>query len=278
MPRFVRLFLPLAVFILMSSCTADNQQTSSLKNVENFRDLGGYRTGDNRRIKAGLLYRSGHLHDMGKEDEKLLKEWGIHSVADFRGPSEIEKEPDNLPDGIEYESYPVDIAGSDIREKIIAVIRGESDMDMNSYMLDINRRFVLEYSDTYGRWLHDLSGNPDPSPQIFHCTAGKDRAGFAAAVLLRILGVPRDEVMKDYLESNRLNEEYIEKTIRKIRILSLFKNDGEIIRPLLIVKPQYLQTAFSTIDTEWGSFENYVHQGLRLDESDIQALKDRFLE
>ncbi len=285
MPRFIRnstaISIAIAVFITMISCSIEEIPISGelpVEGAENFRSLGGYKTKDGREFKEGLLYRSGHLHNLTKADSEYLTQIGVRSIADFRGPSEVEDEPDTIPEGISYLSYPVDVAGSDLREKIVSVIRGDSEMDMTGYMLDINRQFALNYSETYGRWIHNIIDNPDSLPQVFHCTAGKDRAGFAAALLLRITAVPVETIMADYLESNEYNAEYIEKTIRKIKVLTFFKNDGEVIRPLLAVDSLYLQTAFDAIDSEWGSFENYVSQGLKLNNEDIEALKNRLLE
>jgi len=285
MPRFIRHILPaflaIAVFITLSSCSAETQPIPGklpVEGVENFRDLGGYETSDGHSVKSGMLYRSGQLHDLTAADTEYLNLLGIREIADFRGPSEIEDEPDIIPEGVVWKSYPIPIAGSDLREKIISVIKGDSEMDLTWYMLDVNRQFAEEYSGIYGEWVHNLADNSDSSPQIFHCTAGKDRAGFAAALILRILGVPEKTVMEDYLKSNLYNAEYIEKTIKKIRVLSFFKNDGEVIRPILTVDQQYLQTAFDSIDAEWGSFDNYISQGLKLSEEDIRTLKDRFLE
>ncbi len=265
----------------MISCMAEEQEDLRrlpVEGVENFRSIGGYKTTDGRVVKKGIIYRSGQLHNLTKDDTVLFANLGIRVIADFRGPSEVEEEPDVIPEGVSYKSYPVDIAGSDLREKIISVIKGDSEMDMSGYMMDINRQFVLDYTGTYSKWIHTLVDNPDSTPQVFHCTAGKDRAGFAAAVLLRVLGVSEETVMSDYLESNAYNAEYIEKTIHKIRVLTMFRNDGEVIRPLLSVDEKYLQTAFDTIDGEWGSFDNYVQQGLRLSDADVEMLKDRFLE
>jgi len=285
MPRFIRpalsVFLSLAVFITLNSCSAEKQPIPGeipVEGAENFRDLGGYETSDGHTVKSGMLYRSGHLHDLTAADTEYLKLLGIREIADFRGPSEIENEPDIIPEGIIWKSYPVDIAGSDLREKIISVIKGDSDMDMTGYMLDVNRQFAEKYSGVYGEWIRDLADDPDSSPQVFHCTAGKDRAGFAAALILSILGVPRDTVIEDYLKSNLYNAEYIDKTIRKIRVLSFFRNDGEVILPILTVNRQYLQTAFDSIDAEWGSFDNYIRQGLKLSDEDVGTLKNRFLD
>lgn len=276
----------------MTSCDAEQRKIPSelpvhqreewrrlpLDGAENFRDLGGYLSDDGRSMKWGIIYRSGQLHHLTKDDLAYMERLGIRQIADFRSPSEVEDKPDKIPGKIIYKTYPIDIAGSDLRDRIIAVIKGESEMDMAAYMMNVNRQFATDYTGVYSRWIQNLAGNPDPSPMVFHCNAGKDRAGFAAAILLRTLGIPEDTVLADYLKTNIYTVEFMEKTIRKIRTMTQFRNDGEVLRPLLGVDKRYLQTALNTIDEEWGSFEEYIKRGLRLSESDVEALKTRFLD
>lgn len=249
-----------------------------LEGADNFRDLGGYETADGRLVKWGMIYRSGHLHDLTKGDLVYLSRLGLRRIADFRGPTEKDDEPDKVPEGAVGRDYPIDIAGDDLREQVIAVIRGESDMDVSDYLVTANREFATTYTPVYRDWLTSLAREEGALPQVFHCTAGKDRAGFATAVLLRILGVPESTVVEDYLKSNLYLAEYIEKTLGKIRLLSLFRNDGEEIRPLLGVDDAYIRAAFDAIDDQWGSFDAYVAKGLGFTEADIETLKERLLE
>ncbi len=112
---------------------------------------------------------------------------------------------------------------------------------------------------------------------MFHCTAGKDRTGFAAAILLRILGVPQETVMQDYM----LSRSYaLEARSRDVFILRLTKGKetAGIVEKLSGVEAAYLQAAFETIDAEYGSFENYVRDGLGLDDTEVAALRASLLE
>lgn len=292
---FILILFPLLVFL--SACISKNSicedpshpadqgenkakpiRLLPLKGADNCRDLGGYQTADGHHVKWGIIYRSGNLHDLSRSDKKYLLNAGIIRVVDFRGPTEMKKEKDRLPKGISYMHYPINIAGEDMRGEIKAVVLGKSEMNINDYLVNANRQLVHDYADVYEIWLKELIANPLALPQIFHCTAGKDRAGFAAALLLGILGVPDETIMQDYMKTNEYKEKYIEKTIRMVNILTVSKDRGEMIRPMLSAETRYLKTAFEAIHTHWGSWENYAIEKLEMTPQDIETLKEMFLE
>jgi protein-tyrosine phosphatase len=118
--------------------------------------------------------------------------------------------------------------------------------------------------------------NANGDPVLWHCTAGKDRTGFAAAILLRLLGVDQQSVFEDYLLSNR----YIKVSIMQ-RIFVAFTRGPRVyklLKPLLGVQRQWLEIAFDALDREWGNFQIYATKGLGLTPGDIQKLQDLYLE
>ena len=244
----------------------------------NFRDIGGYAASEGRTIRWGLLYRSDHLGKLSSRDEEYLGRLGIRKITDFRGPSEREERPNRVPEGILLERRPIDVAGPDAWEKFESYIRGKIDIDPKQYMHDVNRLFATEYTAVYREWLRDIIDGPDSLPQVFHCTAGKDRTGFAAAVLMRLLGVSPETIMDDYLKTNAYIAEANKKLVKKIRAMSMFRVEADLIRSLLGVERAYLETAFSAIDGHWGGFDAYVRDGLKLTPRDIAALGDLLLE
>lgn len=256
----------------------ENWRLLPLKGANNLRDLGGYETKCGRTVKRGLIYRSGHLHRLTDADLVQLTRLGISEITDFRGPSEVLDEPDRMVPEVNYTFLPVDIAGSDLREKVGRVIRGSLDMDLSAYMKDVYCQFVENYTGVFSRWMKNLARNHGSLPQIFHCTAGKDRTGFAAAILLTALGVPEKQVVDDYLKTNLYTRRQMEKTIRRVNRLSLNRGAGEVLRPLLGADENYLQKAFDTVTSRWGNFESYFLNSLGLNQSDIISLKERFLE
>jgi protein-tyrosine phosphatase len=112
---------------------------------------------------------------------------------------------------------------------------------------------------------------------VWHCSAGKDRTGFAAAILLRILGVSPDIVMSDYMESNA---HALKGRKINMRLLRLFKGDeaADKLTVMLGVEETWLNAAFDEIDRQWGDFDNYVATGLQLSPSDIEQLRSTLLE
>ncbi len=114
-------------------------------------------------------------------------------------------------------------------------------------------------------------------PVLWHCSAGKDRAGFAAAILLRILGVEADVVVQDYA----LSKQYaLDARKRDLFLLRLFKGDeaADKLAVIMGVEPEWLQAGFDQIDADYGNFDGYVREGLGLSEEDVARLKDLLLE
>jgi len=249
-----------------------------LAGADNFRDLGGYPAAGGRRVRSNRIFRSGHLAKLTDADLLRLESLEIRRIVDFRGPTERRDKPDRIPRNVRVVHQPIDVAGDDLRQRIDAFIRAGAPLDARAYLTDVNRRFAGEYTPVFRTWIGEVARNDDALPQVFHCTAGKDRAGFAAAVLLRTLGVPLDVVFEDYLRTNAFNAASTDRIIKTIRVRTLFRRDAEIIRPLLEVREEYLRTAFRVIDDDWGSFEAYVEGGLGLDDAARSDLADRLLD
>ena len=247
----------------------------ALEGAPNFRDLGGYATEDGRRVKWGLFFRSDHLHNLTDADLERFQALGIRLVCDFRSPEERSEEPDRLPAqnppevahlGIWDESFS---AGS-LREKIRSGdIEGE---DFGELLVRGNRMFATRFADRYAAMFARIT-RPENLPALVHCTAGKDRAGFASALILRVLGVPVETIYEDFLLTNHYAAEKIERTILRARLFSFFRIDGERLRPLLGVERRYLEAAFDTIDEEYGSFETYRRSALGLDDATLGGFR-----
>jgi protein-tyrosine phosphatase len=247
----------------------------ALEGAPNFRDLGGYATEDGRRVKWGLFFRSDHLHNLTDADLERFQALGIRLVCDFRSPEERSEEPDRLPAqnppevadlGIWDEGFS---AGS-LREKIRSGdIEGE---DFGELLVRANRMFATRFADRYAAMFARIT-RPENLPALVHCTAGKDRAGFASALILRVLGVPVETIYEDFLLTNHYAAEKIERTILRARVFSFFQIDGERLRPLLGVERRYLEAAFDTIDEEYGSFETYRRSVLGLDDATLRGFR-----
>ena len=241
----------------------------------NTRELGGYKTTDGKTIKWGKLFRSDKLSDISSADQEYLQNLGIKKIVDFRSEQEKAEDPNIIPTGIEYVEMPISVDGA-MRSKIEAVLKGETDRKVESFLIDANREFVTDYTDVYENFLRGLID--EDVPTLFHCTAGKDRAGFAAAITLIALGVSKADVINDYMKTNTFTQERIEEILGQIELMSLYQADVEILRPLLGVEQIYIETAFKTAEEKYGSLENFIRVGLNISDADIKKLRNKFLE
>tara|TARA_B100000287_G_C20663218_1_gene790856 strand:- start:1737 stop:2612 length:876 start_codon:yes stop_codon:yes gene_type:complete len=253
----------------------ENYRLLPMDGSHNTRELGGYKTLDGRSVKWGMLFRSDKLSDISNTDQEYLQNLGIKKIIDFRSQEEKTEDPDKIPTGIKYVEMPISVDGA-MRSKIEAVLKGETNKDVKSFLIDANKEFITSYTDVYEGFLRGLID--DGTPTLFHCTAGKDRAGFAAAITLIALGVSRDVVIEDYMKTNSFTKERIEEILDQIKLMSLYQTDPEVLRPLLGVEQEYIEIAFKTAEEEYGSLTNFIREGLNISDEDIKKLRDQFLD
>jgi protein-tyrosine phosphatase len=245
----------------------------------NFRDLGGYPTLDGRTVRWGRLYRSDYLKKTTKSDLAHLADLHIARMIDFRADAEREKKPDRLPadSGIQLVALP--ILDSSTKVGLVSrlqFVKDSSGIDPIKSMLQTYTELATRFTPQMSRFIHELI-SVNGQPVLFHCTAGKDRTGFGAALILRILGVPPGVVMEDYLLSNRYRIYGYRRILFVLRLIR-GKKFTTIVKGFLEVQPAYLSAAFEAIEREHGSFENYLLKGLGLTGQDIDLLRDIYLE
>lgn len=248
-----------------------------LKTIPNLRDIGGYRTADGRWVKMGMLYRSDQLDRLSDNDLAAMGGLGIALVADLRTASERSREPDRVPAGAEH--LVLDVAadsrglGGDMRQAMTMITTGKG----AAMLTEANREFVaLDSARTAYSALLGRIGAEDTGPTLYHCTAGKDRTGWASAVILTILGVPRETVMADYLASNDYLRAKNEAIIGAAGSAST-PIARENLEPVLGVRAAYIEAAFAEVEKRYGSFDRYVRDGLGLDDAAIDRLRTTLL-
>jgi len=253
------------------------QRHLSFAKVKNFRDLGGYPTADGRTVRWGILYRSGSLHKLTDGDLQKLASLNLSRVFDFRSENEVNHEPDRLPEDVKLVHLPMLDASTKVwHEQRDDMVKNMKNINPAEYMFATNAELATKFTPEYKRFYQELLAS-NGSPILFHCAAGKDRTGFAAASLLRILGVSKDVVMQDYLLTNRYLLDVYKWNLFMAGILKGRKfADG--IRGFMKADESYLTAAFTAFENEHGSFENYVRDGLGLTEHDIERLKKYYLE
>ena len=277
-------FVPSPPLVIPSQLPTDQREAHRLLNFEgiaNFRDLGGYPSDSGKQVKWGTLYRAGTLAHSSDADLRNLGQLQLVSLIDFRSSQEKEEEPNRLPDptGFTVVEIPtLDDGNKALVGDIMARIdSGNFDgFDPNLAMMTANRQFATEFTPQFRQFIRTVL-EADGAPIVWHCSAGKDRTGFAAAILLRILGTPRDIVMQDYMASR---EHALEARKSQLLLLRVFKGEeaADKLAIMMGVEEAWLNAAFEEIDAQWGSFDNYVSQGLLLSSADIQRLRKNLLE
>lgn len=247
-----------------------------MQGTPNFRDFGGYRTGDGRQVKWGYLFRSGQLSSLTEQDLSLLASLELDLVCDFRREEEQAGDPSRLPaDGApRVLSLPI-TPGSNAAFFEQAGEGFGGRQAMFDFMVDINRDFALAQTPAYTRMFREIL-EVDDAKFLVHCAAGKDRTGFAAAIVLLALGVPEEVVLRDYLMTARHFSPARE--LRRIR--EKYQMDDlpeEAIRPMLEVHEDYLSAALGAIAEQYPSVEDYLAEQLGVGESELAELRGRYL-
>jgi protein-tyrosine phosphatase len=249
-----------------------------LEGASNFRDLGGYETGEGGRLKWGKLYRSSKLSGLTDEDLGRVRRLGLTLVCDFRQAVEQELDPTNLGEGHTHilASLPVSPGSShsfieNLHNGIIAVD------NVSDFMLEMNRDFVHSQLPRYAEMFQLLLAGDQPV--LIHCASGKDRTGFGSALILDVLGVPEDTVVDDYLLTNR----YLPIDEEVSRLAGQFADQtgaaipDEVLHSLMKVRPEYIRACFEEISKHYESREHFYESALNLDEAGVRRLRDRYL-
>ncbi len=241
----------------------------------NLRDIGGYRTTDGRYVRWGQVYRSGTLAGLNDSDMVTLSGLGLQVVCDLRSDTEVQDTPDRLPAHTRYVRAPVNAdRRGDRRARLWALLFDKQ--RLMTMIPEIYRRVIDDHADAFGIVLRQLA-DPANLPALFHCTAGKDRAGLTAALLLLVLGVPEDVVIADYSLSNRHYAFYARYTQHYVRRLAVFGVTSADMYPLLTADPQTLKGALGYMVEKYGSVTAYLRDRAGVDEPTLERIKANLL-
>lgn len=244
--------------------------------AHNFRDLGGYKTSDGKTVKWGKVYRSDNLHSLTDEDLKYMERLNLKSVVDFRSDEERNEEPDRLTPDMTPILLPIKFEPEGVTETLMRDLTF-GDLDSSNLLRDFNVILVKEFTEEYRDFFRHIVDNGG-EPFLLHCTAGKDRAGFGSAMILTVLGVPREKIIEDYLLTNTYVSDHVESKLLETELKTFFRADSDNLRKINLVEERYIQAAFDTIDSHWGGMDQYISEGLNLTEEDINKIKDYYLE
>jgi protein-tyrosine phosphatase len=259
---------------------------AQLEGQPNFRDLGGYRTSDGRMVKPGQIFRSGELSRLSGAEVRKLRRLGIKTVVNFLTDEEIKAHgEDRLPDNVQVVRLP--IAGGDAGGLAGVILKARQRADFSEVPVELNREIhrllIRDARRQYAALLRELA-DPKKRPLVFHCSHGVHRTGTAAAIVLSALGVPWETVRKDYLLSNEHRKEEVLQRLRQLREQAA-KNQGvppsdvdmTNVNAFYILEASYIDTSLDEAVKRYGSMEQYIRDGLRITDRELERLRDALL-
>jgi len=253
---FIFAFMVLAGFSVEPAHAASRLLV--MENAYNARDLGGYAASNGKTVRWGALYRAGDLHSLSDNDVDILRDIGIKTVVDFRTDGERQAEPHRLPPTV------VNIVALPITPGNIPDLTTLTEKNAEEMMLQVYRALVTDARQQYREFFRILA-DPDNGPVLFNCSAGKDRTGLAAALVLLALGVDRETVYEDYL----LSAEYVKDKYQRM------VDENPALRPVVTVRREYLRAALDEIDAKYGGIGQYLREQLNVD---TELLLKRYTE
>jgi protein-tyrosine phosphatase len=245
----------------------------------NFRDMGGYPTTDGRRIKWGVLYRSGLMSGLTQKDITYLSGLDVKVVCDLRTPEECRTEPSVPGFAKRVREWDYDIGHQAVYDA--ALRKAATPDDVRDALIAAYENMPWQYAGLYRDSVaHMIAGD---LPLVFHCTGGKDRTGLLAALVMTALSVTDEMVMQDYLLTNELLDTVkVLENLRKGDAAGGFAFMGampaDLRAPLMICDPAYLQAALTAVERKNGSVLGYFEQELGVGPSGIEVLRERLLE
>jgi protein-tyrosine phosphatase len=249
----------------------------ALEGALNWRDLGGYTTADGRVTKWDLVYRSDGLDQLTDADLDVIAELGIKLVVDFRVDREVDENPSRLRDHPELKRQRLPIGGDEVegRSVLDTIKAGDLRVYTIEEMATGYERLLEEYALSFGEVIIHATESEN-LPMVFHCTAGKDRTGLMAMLLLGALGVSNDDIVTDY----ELTTHY--RSNKRLAILGpeLEKAgvDIEAVRPFLTAQAPVMTATIAALERRYGSIEGYLLDEAELDRSTLDELRRVLLD
>lgn len=268
------------------------ERVLNIEGVINFRDLGGYLTGDGREVKWGQLYRSAQLDRLSQKGIDDMAAMGIQVVVDLRFSDETNRYPtirEAVPDAdllSWHDEAETQATGeSDDIQRSWKDSLATNDPDQVREAMRVNYpKKLYSHRAIYRTMLLRLSQGQ--LPLVFHCAAGKDRTGVAAALILSLLGVSNEQIVADYLLTQNEIQHLLETWMSggaghnddsadfQKKLASYPRN---VVQPVFDADERYIQTLLSYVDSRYGGFMNYAAEKLELSQGDIDGLKANLL-
>lgn len=257
--------------------------------VANLRDLGGTPLSGGRTVRSGLVLRAGQLDRLDLDADPVVAALGLRTVIDFRTDAERADYPDRVPAGARllvadvladktHEGRGRVPAAAQLKDLLSDPVVAEEHLGggkAQALFGDVYRSFVRSASAQAAyRLLLTEAADPAAGPLLFHCTAGKDRTGWGATVILSLLGADDETLMAEYLSVNPAVKRAFAPMIEGFTASG---GDPDIALALIGVFPSYLEAAMAEVETRYGSMEKYVREGLGVSDETVEALRTRLV-
>jgi len=274
------------VAVLFSPVAVAGERVVGLEGQPNFRDIGGYQTRDGRKVRSGLIYRSGELPRLTDNDVEKLQALGVKTVVNFLTPSETDyRGKDRLPGGIHEISLPITGEIADVPDAAAQLVEARKTGDFRKFPPDFNPQvhndLVSGLADKQYRELFEVLADESNYPLVYHCSHGVHRTGTATALLLSALDVPWETVREDYLLSNETRRAEVKPRIDQLEGLAAGlpmsdddrKENSQAIRAFYILQPEYIDASLDGAVEKYGSLDRYLEEGLGVNAQRRSALR-----
>ena len=250
-----------------------------LDHAKNFRDLGGLKTTDGRTVKKCMLIRGTTLSKLSNKDINLLREkYNLSTIIDLRTNKEVSEKPDATLEGVTYLHCPV------LSESVVGIsherrVHSFKSLEMMPSMEDLYISMVTDVSLTnmIAVLKKILTMPQEGFSVIFHCSAGKDRTGILAALLLAFLGVDRKTIVEDYLFTNKVTKMKAKFIYIGLLIVRMNHQIAKKIKNYFIAHEDYIESALKTLEQRYGSFDEFFKITLRFRPEEVVQIKNKFL-
>lgn len=248
------------------------QRRTLLEGANNFRDLGGYEAADGRTVKWRHLYRSNALSALTDADLEHVGGLGIKVICDLRREEESVEAPTRLPRVNAPEILQLPIGPQRKESKLYEYLWGgeATEQELRDVMKHIYREFAIRYAPQYAAFMGRVA-RADQLPLLFHCAAGKDRTGLAAAIVLETLGVPRATILDDYALTNDYAKRNLLEKYPELK-------SPELFHTMMAANPDYLLASYEAVDEAFGGFDRYLTEALGVTPQAREDLRALLLE
>ena len=235
--------------------------------IINFRDLGGYKSENGKKVKSNCFYRSSPIVFKNDECRENYKKLGINAILDFRGIDEAKNRPDEILNSEYYHICAIDDQQFKGSLDVFELLKNNEIDALYSYMERIYT--IIPFNNPAYQKMFDLM--LEGKSIVFHCSAGKDRTGFAAYLILKTLGVSEEVAIEDYLLSN----DYLGNNNKTLA--ASFGHD-ELAKDLFFVSRKNLMFSINAINNRYNSFDSYLYNEYGLDKTKINKLREMYLD